>query len=126
MKNEHDIDFSVDTLITRDNEDRIKGNIPYEKRLFNQVKANRWLAFAKRMKKILDKDPYLLHCIVFTDETKMHFFENIFRRNVHARFRLDERLHPKNVIGSVNCSGGFITFWGSINYKRIHQLIKFY
>jgi hypothetical protein len=77
------------------------------------------------MKKILEKDPDFLHCIVFTDETKIHFFENGIGGNVHVRCRSNERLDHDNVKGSVKYGGGGITFWGSISYKRIGRLITF-
>jgi hypothetical protein len=76
------------------------------------------------MKRQLERYPYLLEQLVFTDETKLRLFENQVGGNVHVRCRPDERLGPQNVNGGVKYEGGYITFWGCINYYYMGCLYK--
>lgn len=115
----------METLIRRANEEGIRGYVPIEKPLLDEDKAARRLAFAKRVKKLLERTPNLLHSIVFTDETRLRLIESSVGGNVHVRCRSDERLDPENVNGSVKYGGGGIPFWGAISYRRIGRLIKF-
>ncbi len=92
LKEKHNIDVSVDTIIRKAGESGIKGYIPFEKPLLNKEKAKRRLQFARAMKARLREDPQLLYKLIFTDETNLRLFENEIGGNVYVRCRKDERL----------------------------------
>ncbi|EWS74075.1 DDE family endonuclease (macronuclear) [Tetrahymena thermophila SB210] len=116
------LNVSVDTIIRRAKENQIQGYLPLKKPLLNQEKANKRLDFAINIKKQLDSKNLNLKNFIFTDETKLRLFQSEVSGNVYIKCKKEERLEPKNVIGSVKYGGGGICFWGSISYVGVGEL----